>query len=146
MKLSLTKGMKSRGVYETPGGSILFEAFRQLEQLVLDRDTKHTKEALALNYADLVYDGKWYCPLKDSLDAFFAETMKPMTGEVSLSLYKGNLIYAGTTSPYSLYNNELASFSDTELYNQADANGFISLLGLPMKVQGMVNRKLDPNV
>ena len=139
-------GMKSRGVYETPGGSILFEAFRQLEQLVLDRDTKHTKEALALNYADLVYDGKWYCPLKDSLDAFFAQTMKPMTGEVSLSLYKGNIVYAGTSSPYSLYNDELASFSDTELYNQADANGFISLLGLPMKVQGMVNRKLDPNV
>lgn len=136
-------GMKSRGVYETPGGTILFEAFRQLEQLVLDRDTKHLKEKLALDYADLVYDGKWYSPVREALDAFFAKTLKVMSGDVSLELYKGNMVYAGTTAKASLYNPELASFTDTELYNQADANGFIHLFGLPMKVRGMVQRNTN---
>ena len=136
-------GMKSRGVYETPGGTILFEAFRQLEQLVLDRDTKHLKEKLALDYADLVYDGKWYSPVREALDAFFAQTLGVMTGDVSLELYKGNMVYAGTTAKASLYNPELASFTDTEMYNQADANGFIHLFGLPMKVRGMVQRNTN---
>ena len=133
-------GMKSRGVYETPGGTILFEAYRLLEQMVLDRDTKHMKEKLALEYADLVYDGRWFSPLRMALDAFNQETMLNMTGSVKLKLYKGNCVCAGLQSPHSLYHSDLASFENTELYNQQDATGFINVYGLPLKVNAWVKK------
>jgi argininosuccinate synthase len=134
-------GIKSRGVYETPGGTVLYAAHRQLEQLVLDRDTLHCKEQLALRYAELVYDGKWFSTLRESLDGFVAVTQQSMTGTVKLKLYKGNVVPAGTTAEKSLYLEDLASFSDTELYDQKDASGFIRCFGLPMKVNGMVERR-----
>jgi argininosuccinate synthase len=134
-------GMKSRGVYETPGGTLLYEAHRQLEQLTLDRDTMHAKDTLAMTYANLVYDGKWVSPLREALDAFFDKTQKNVTGVVTLKLYKGNVIPAGTTSPFSLYIQDLSSFSDSDMYDQKDAKGFITLFGLPMKIQGLVDRK-----
>ena len=133
-------GMKSRGIYETPGGTILHVAYRELESLVLDRDTSHYKEQLALQYADLVYDGKWYTSLREAMDAFVQSLQVMMTGDVSLKLYKGNVVSAGVTSPHSLYVDDLASFSNTELYNQSDANGFIKLFGLPAKVNGARKR------
>ena len=133
-------GIKSRGVYETPGGTILYEAHQYLEQLVLDRSTLAVKQKLALDYADLVYDGCWFSPTREALDAFVQKTQDVVTGEVKLKLYKGNIIAAGVTSPHSLYVEDLASFSDTELYNQADATGFIKLYGLPLRVNGMVKR------
>lgn len=133
-------GIKSRGVYETPGGSILYEAHQILEQLVLDRKTLALKQKMALDYADLVYDGNWFCPAREALDAFFKQTQQPVTGSVKLKLYKGNIVPAGVQSNHSLYIEDLASFSDTELYNQQDADGFIRLFGLPLKVNGMVNR------
>ena len=131
-------GIKSRGVYETPGGSILYAAHRQLEQLVLDRDTLHYKHQVALKYAQLVYDGFWFSTLKKSLDAFVESTQEYVTGKVSLKLYKGNIIPAGATSDYSLYIQDLSSFTNTPLYDQKDANGFIRLLGLPLKVKEMI--------
>jgi argininosuccinate synthase len=134
-------GMKSRGVYETPGGTLLYEAHRQLEQLTLDRDTMNAKDTLAITYANLVYDGKWVSPLREALDAFVEKTQKNVTGVVTLKLYKGNVIPAGTTSPFSLYIQDLSSFSDTDMYDQKDAKGFITLFGLPMKIQGLVDRK-----
>ena len=134
-------GIKSRGVYETPGGTIMYAAHRELEYLVLDRDTMHFKEQVALRYADLVYDGKWYTPLRESLDAFVDITQQNVTGKVRLKLYKGNVVPAGAKADKSLYLEDLASFSDTELYNQMDATGFIRCFGLPMKVKGMVDRK-----
>ncbi len=133
-------GIKSRGVYETPGGSILYEAHQYLEQLVLDRSTLALKQKLALDYADLVYDGRWFSPARTALDAFVQETQNVVSGDVKLKLYKGNIIAAGVTSPHSLYVEDLASFSDTELYNQQDATGFIKLYGLPLRVNGMVKR------
>ncbi|MAH80220.1 MAG: argininosuccinate synthase [Rickettsiales bacterium] len=133
-------GIKSRGVYETPGGAIMYEAHQTLEQLVLDRSTLAIKQKLALDYADLVYDGLWFSPAKKALDGFVKETQKVVSGDVKLKLYKGNIIAAGVTSPHSLYVEDLASFSDTELYNQADATGFIKLYGLPLRVNGMVKR------
>jgi argininosuccinate synthase len=136
-------GIKSRGVYETPGGKILYEAHQQLEQLVLDRDTLFMKQHIANEYAKLVYDGKWFSSLRASLDAFVNKTQENMTGSVKLKLYKGNCVYAGTTSKYSLYLQDLASFTDTELYNQQDATGFIKCFGLPMKVKGLVDRARD---
>ncbi|MBT6120875.1 argininosuccinate synthase [bacterium] len=133
-------GIKSRGVYETPGGTILYEAHNALEQLVLDKDTMHEKEKIALTYADLVYDGRWFTPLRKALDAFVDKTQENVTGSVKLKLYKGNVVPAGITAEKSLYLDDLASFSNTELYNQQDATGFINVFGLPMKVNGMINR------
>jgi argininosuccinate synthase len=138
-------GIKSRGVYETPGGTILYEAHRQLEQLVHTRDTMQYKDQMALKYAELVYDGKWFNPLREALDAFVAQTQIVVTGKVRLKLYKGTVKPAGTWSEYSLYSNELASFTDTDLYDQKDATGFIRLFGLPDKVRGMVNKKSTPS-
>jgi len=133
-------GIKSRGVYETPGGAILYAAHRELERLVLDRDTLHYKESLALKYAELVYDGKWFSPLREAMDAFVNETQKDVTGESRLKLYKGNIRPAGATAEKSLYLLDLASFTDTDLYDQKDAKGFIRCFGLPLKVRGLVER------
>ena len=134
-------GIKSRGVYETPGGTILVEAIRKLEQLVLDRDSMREKDRLAITYADVVYDGRWFTPLRESLDAFFDAVHVNTTGSVRLKLYKGNVVSAGVTSPHSLYVQDLASFTDTDFYDQKDAIGFIRIYGLPMKVKGIVSRK-----
>ena len=131
-------GMKSRGVYETPGGTILMEAHMQLEELILDRDTPHYKKLVAVKFADLVYEGKWFTPLREALQAFIESTQKNVTGEVKFKLYKGNIIKAGTTSPYSLYSESLASFTTGELYDHHDAEGFINLFGLSMKVRAML--------
>ncbi|MEC8678733.1 MAG: argininosuccinate synthase, partial [Candidatus Margulisiibacteriota bacterium] len=133
-------GIKSRGVYETPGGTILYDTHRMLEQLVLDRDTTLLKQKLGIEYAQMVYDGRWFCPAKDALDAFVNATQTVVNGEVRVKLYKGNIVQAGMTADKSLYLEDLASFSDTELYDQKDATGFIRVFGLPMKVNGMVNR------
>ena len=127
-------GMKDRGVYETPGGTILYFAHEQLEMLTVDRDTLHIKQKLAIDYADMLYNGKWYSPLQEALTAFANEADKYVTGSVKLKLYKGNIIPAGTTSPYSLYSENLASFGESD-YNQADSKGFINLWGLPTTVQ-----------
>ena len=135
-------GMKSRGVYETPGGTIMYAAHRQIEQLTLDRDTMHYKDQLSQRYADLVYDGRWFCPLREALDAFVYETQKTVTGKARIKCYKGNLVPAGTWADESLYQEDLASFTDTELYDQQDATGFIRVFGLPLKIQGMVDRKV----
>ena len=131
-------GMKSRGVYETPGGTILMEAHMQLEELILDRDTLDYKKLVAVKFADLVYEGKWFTPLREALQAFIESTQKNVTGEVKFKLYKGNIIKAGTTSPYSLYSEALASFTTGELYDHHDAEGFINLFGLSMKVRAML--------
>ena len=133
-------GMKSRGVYETPGGTILWLAHRELESLCLDRVTMHFKEIAAQRYAELVYDGLWYTPLREAIDAFVDVTQRAVTGTVRLKLYKGNCTPAGVTSPYSLYNPELATFSRDEIYNQADAAGFINLFGLPLKVRALMEK------
>ncbi len=130
-------GMKSRGVYETPGGTILMEAHSQLEELILDRDTFSTKKEIANKFANLVYEGKWYTPLREALQAFIESTQQDITGEVKMKLYKGNIIKAGTTSPNSLYSESLASFTTGELYDHHDAEGFINLFGLSMKVRAM---------
>lgn len=138
-------GMKSRGVYETPGGTILMEAHQQLEELILDRDTLAFKKTVGSKFADLVYEGKWFCPLREALQAFVESTQEYVTGEVKFKLYKGNIIKAGTTSPYSLYSEELASFTTGELYDHKDANGFINLFGLSMKVRAMLNAERNKN-
>ncbi len=130
-------GMKSRGVYETPGGTILMEAQQQLEELVLDRATMEVKKDLANKLAQIVYEGKWFTPLREAVQAFITSTQKYVTGEVKFKLYKGNIIKAGTTSPYSLYSESLASFTTGELYDHHDAEGFITLFGLPLKVRAM---------
>ncbi|MBE7066197.1 MAG: argininosuccinate synthase [Ruminococcaceae bacterium] len=134
-------GMKSRGVYETPGGTILYRAHRVLETLTLDRDTMHYKDVIATKYADLVYFGQWFTPLREAIDAFVDSTQQTVTGTVKLKLYKGNMINAGVTSPYSLYDEEIATFAEDEVYNQADADGFINLFGLPIKVKAMLDQK-----
>ncbi len=131
-------GMKSRGVYETPGGTILYLAHRELESLVLDRETLHFKEMLAPKYAELVYNGAWFTPLREALDAFVNSTQRYVTGTVRLQLYKGNVTVAGRRSPYSLYREELATFGKEDVYDQADAKGFINLFGLPLKVRALV--------
>ena len=138
-------GMKSRGVYETPGGTILMEAHKQLEELTLDRETLAYKKLVATKFADLVYVGKWFCPLRESLQAFVEKTQETVTGQVKMRLYKGNIIKAGTTSPYSLYSESLASFTTGELYDHKDATGFINLFGLSMKVRAMMNEKNKNN-
>ena len=130
-------GMKSRGVYETPGGTILFEAHNQLEELVLDRATMEFKKTVGDKLAQVVYEGKWFTPLCDALIAFTKSTQEYVTGEVRMRLYKGNIIKAGTTSPYSLYNESLASFTTGDMYDHHDASGFITLFGLPLKVRAM---------
>ena len=130
-------GMKSRGVYETPGGTILYEAHQQLEELILDRETYRTKTDLGNLFAQIVYEGKWFSPLREATQAFIESTQKYVTGEVKFKLYKGNIIKAGTTSPYSLYNENLASFTTGDMYDHHDADGFISLFGLSTKVRAM---------
>ena len=136
-------GMKSRGVYETPGGTILMEAHRQLEELVLDRDTMNAKKDMGNKMAQIVYEGKWFTPLREAVQAFVESTQKYVTGEVKFKLYKGNIIKAGTTSPYSLYSESLASFTTGDLYDHHDAEGFITLFGLPLKVRAMKMLELD---
>ncbi len=136
-------GMKSRGVYETPGGTILMEAHMQLEELILDRDTLAYKKMVGDKFADMVYEGKWFCPLREALQAFIEKTQERVTGEVKFKLYKGNIIKAGTTSPYSLYSEELASFTTGELYDHKDAEGFINLFGLSMKVRAMLDAERE---
>ena len=131
-------GMKSRGVYENPGGSILYYAHRELEYLCLDRATYHYKEGLAIRYGELVYDGMWFSQLREALAAFVDSTQETVTGEVRLKLYKGNIISAGATSPYSLYSQEFVTFEHDNVYNQADAGGFINLFGLPLKVRALM--------
>ncbi|MBO4946567.1 MAG: argininosuccinate synthase, partial [Lachnospiraceae bacterium] len=138
-------GMKSRGVYETPGGTILMAAHKQLEELILDRDTLAFKKTVGSKFADLVYEGKWFCPLREALQAFIESTQDRVTGEVKFKLYKGNIIKAGTTSPYSLYSEELASFTTGDLYDHKDANGFINLFGLSMKVRAMLDAERNKN-
>lgn len=131
-------GMKSRGVYETPGGTILYAAHRELELLCLDRDTLHYKELVAQRFAELVYFGQWYTPLREALSAFVDKTQETVTGTVKMKLYKGNLVPAGASSEYSLYSEELSTFSRDEVYNQKDAEGFINLFGLPIKVRSLM--------
>ncbi|MDD3364033.1 MAG: argininosuccinate synthase [Syntrophomonas sp.] len=135
-------GMKSRGVYETPGGTILYTAHEELERLTLDRRTLQFKEQVALKYAELVYDGNWFSKLKTALDAFVDVTQETVTGSVRVKLYKGSCTAVASRSPYSLYSEELATFGADEIYSQKDAEGFINLFGLPLKVQALLNRKI----
>jgi len=134
-------GMKSRGVYETPGGTILYAAHRELELLCLDRDTLHYKDIVSQRFAELVYYGQWFTPLREAISAFVDVTQKYVTGTVKLKLYKGNIIPAGASSPYSLFDEELCTFGEDDVYNQKDAEGFINLFGLPVKVQAMMKKK-----
>ncbi len=136
-------GMKSRGVYETPGGTILYEAHQQLEELILDRETTKTKLDVGNLFAQIVYEGKWFTPLREAVQAFIESTQKYVTGEVKFKLYKGNIIKAGETSPYSLYNESIASFTTGDLYDHHDAEGFINLFGLASKVRGMKHQELN---
>ena len=138
-------GMKSRGVYETPGGTILMEAHDQLEELVLDRATMETKKDMGNKMAQIVYEGKWFTPLREAVQAFVTSTQEYVTGEVKFRLYKGNIIKAGTTSPYSLYSESLASFTTGDLYDHHDASGFITLFGLPLKVRAMKMAEAEKN-
>ncbi len=138
-------GMKSRGVYETPGGTILMAAHEQLEELILDRDTLSAKKEIGNRFANLVYEGKWFTPLRAAYQAFIESTQEYVTGEVKFKLYKGNIIKAGTTSPYSLYSESLASFTTGELYDHHDAEGFINLFGLSLKVRGMKLQEMEKN-
>ena len=138
-------GMKSRGVYETPGGTILMEAHMQLEELILDRATMNMKKNIANKLADVVYEGTWFTPLREALQAFVEATQQYVTGEVKFVLYKGNIIKAGSTSPYSLYNASLASFETGDLYNHKDAEGFITLFGLPLKVRALKMQESKEN-
>ena len=134
-------GMKSRGVYENPGGAILYYAHRELEYLCLDRATYHYKEGVAIRFGELVYDGMWFCQLREALQAFVDSTQESVTGTVRLKLYKGNIISAGSKSPYSLYSQEFVTFERDEVYDQSDATGFINLFGLPLKVRALMQEK-----
>ena len=138
-------GMKSRGVYETPGGTILMEAHQQLEELILDRDTYAVKKDMGNRMAQIVYEGKWFTPLREAVQAFVEKTQEYVTGEVKFKLYKGNIIKAGTTSPYSLYNESIASFTTGDLYDHHDAEGFINLFGLSCKVRAMKMQEAGKN-
>ncbi len=138
-------GMKSRGVYETPGGTILYAAHQQLEELILDRDTYTMKKDMGNKFADIVYEGKWFTPLREAEQAFIESTQKYVTGEVTFKLYKGNIIKAGTVSPYSLYNASIASFTTGDLYDHHDAEGFINLFGLSCKVRAMKMQEVKEN-
>ena len=134
-------GMKSRGVYENPGGAILYAAHQELEYLCLDRQTLHYKETVAIKYAELVYDGMWFSQLREALAAFVDATQETVTGTVKLKLYKGNICPAGAKSPYSLYSQEFVTFEEDDVYNQADATGFINLFGLPLKVRALMKEQ-----
>ncbi len=134
-------GMKSRGVYETPGGAILYHAHAKLEELCLDRDTQHYKQMVALKYSELVYFGQWFTPLREALDAFVESTQQTVTGDVKVMLYKGNIIDMGMQSPYSLYDEDIATFAEDDVYDQMDSQGFINLFGLPIKVKAMKDGK-----
>ena len=136
-------GMKSRGVYETPGGSILVQAHSLLESLTLDRNTTHTKSILALEYAKLIYDGLWFSPLRESLDAFFEKTQEMVSGTVKIKLYKGNIMPASIDSPFALYDEAISSFGESPLYDHKDAEGFINLYSLPTKIQSMMKKKVQ---
>jgi len=136
-------GIKSRGVYETPGGTILYEAHQALESLTLDKETSHYKRLVAEKYAELVYNGVWYAPLREALDAFVTKTQEYVSGTVRVKLYKGNCNAVGVKSPYSLYNQDFATFETDEVYNQKDAEGFINLFGLPLKVRALMLRGLE---
>lgn len=135
-------GMKSRGIYETPGGTILYHAHEVLETITLDKETLRVKQHLAIKFADIVYNGQWFTPLREAMSAFFTETQKTVTGEVKLKLYKGNIINAGVKSPYSLHDEEVVTFGEDNVYNQADAVGFINLFGLPVKVRANMEKKI----
>lgn len=134
-------GMKSRGVYETPGGTILYKAHELLEMLCLDKDTQHYKQQVAMRFAELVYNGQWFTPLREALSSFVDKTQETVTGDVRLKIYKGNIINAGMKSPYSLYSEEIATFGEEDVYNQHDAEGFINLFGLPIKVRALLANK-----
>lgn len=134
-------GMKSRGVYETPGGTILYRAHEMLETLCLDKATQHYKMLISQKFAEIVYDGQWYTPLREAICAFVDKTQETVTGEVKLKLYKGNIIAAGITSPYTLYDEEIATFGEEEVYNQMDSQGFINLFGLPIQVKARLDAK-----
>ncbi|MFR7478999.1 MAG: argininosuccinate synthase, partial [Acutalibacteraceae bacterium] len=136
-------GMKSRGVYETPGGAILYHAHNKLEEICLDRDTFHYKQQIGLKFADLVYFGQWFTPLREALSAFVTSTQQTVTGDVKLKLYKGNIIDAGVTSPYSLYDEDIATFDEDDVYDQKDSAGFINLFGLPIKVQAKKRQMME---
>ena len=138
-------GMKSRGVYETPGGSILYRAHQVLETITLDKETQHYKELVAVKFAELVYNGQWFTPLREALSAFVDKTQENVTGDVTLCLYKGNIINAGVKSPCSLYSEEIATFDEDHVYNQKDAEGFINLFGLPIKVKATIDQKKTKN-
>ena len=133
-------GMKSRGVYETPGGTILYHAHKVLETICLDRETQHYKATIAIKFADLIYFGQWFTPLREALSAFVDSTQRTVTGEVKLKLYKGNIINAGVYSPFSLYNEDIATFAEDEVYDQTDASGFINLYGLPLRVHAIMEK------
>ena len=135
-------GMKSRGVYETPGGTILYKAHADLEEICLDKATHHFKQSIALKFADLVYNGEWFTPLRESLSAFVSKTQETVTGDIKLKLYKGNIVNAGMTSPYSLYSEEYATFGEDGVYNQKDSEGFINLYGLPTVVNSKMKNSL----
>ncbi len=134
-------GMKSRGVYETPGGAILYHAHEVLETITIDKETARMKQHIAIKFADIVYNGQWYTPLREALSAFVTETQKTVTGDVRLKLYKGNIINAGVTSPYTLYDEEVATFDADDVYDQKDSAGFINLFGLPIKVKAQLDKK-----
>ncbi len=134
-------GMKSRGVYETPGGTILYTAHQGLESICLDRETLHYKELVAQRYAELVYYGQWFTPLREALDAFVAKTQERVTGTVCVKLYKGNCTVVGRQSPFSLYREDFATFGKDDVYDQSDAVGFINLFGLPLKVKALIDRE-----
>ena len=136
-------GMKSRGVYETPGGAILYHAHDVLETITLDKATQRMKQKLAIDFADLVYNGQWFTPVREALSAFVTKTQETVTGDVKLKLYKGNIINAGVTSPYTLYDEEVATFDEDHVYNQADSADFINLFGLPIKVKAMLDKKRE---
>ncbi len=138
-------GMKSRGVYETPGGAILYHAHEVLETICLDKETARIKQYLSIKFADIVYNGQWYTPLREAMTAFVDKTQETVTGDVKLKLYKGNIINAGVTSPYTLYDEEVATFDEDEVYNQADSAGFINLFGLPIKVKAQLDKKREQN-
>ena len=138
-------GMKWRGVYETPGGTILYHAHEVLETLCLDKETMHFKQHVAVKFADLVYNGQWFTPLREALSAFVDSTQQTVTGDVKLKLYKGNIINAGVTSPYSLYDEDIATFAEDDVYDQKDSAGFINLFGLPIKVQAMMKQRQKDN-
>lgn len=134
-------GMKSRGIYETPGGTLLYKAHKELEYLTLDRNTMQFKDMVAQKYAQLVYDGLWFTPLREAMDAFVDSTQEYVTGVVKLKLYKGSCTNVGSKSPYSLYNKDFATFGEDDVYNQKDAEGFINLFGLPITVRALMNKK-----